>query len=517
MNPTDATASGGPACVLLAPYFVMSWLYNPLVPEMRRRYGTRYVIMIPESAAKTSSFRALAGPNDRIVLVPSFDDMAARESGAGADEAFAAARRYEERYDANYTIDVLQQERPVATAYVDAAIGATVSAKPRMGMLGMTRAVNGFFAFFEALLAAEPIDLVLAWPRSGAEAVLCRIAAASGILVTYPYTAKHRTLAYWASGAYAGDLQHRLAFAAAPPREAIPLEAIRPPARPADLEQSRISLRYSAFGTLKQMAMRIVHHAEFLVEDLRAGRIGRSQRKSLRASLVALAFEWRYFRRFERLCERNLDRLATTPFVFFAFQNEPEFSVQARCKEFNDQKAIVRQLAMSLPAGMRLVIKEHAWVGMRRLSFYEDLLAIPNVVMAHPGLRALDIIPHARAVASLAGTVTLEAALFGKMAVIFSGRSEFVSMPHVRLVGDIAALRAVMRELVVECPNAERLAIREAAARFLDAIESIAFEAEPYYTKGKMEVPRASIDRAIELLLDLRRLHAAHPELNVSH
>ncbi|MBM3522741.1 MAG: hypothetical protein FJX57_07270, partial [Alphaproteobacteria bacterium] len=485
MTPPDATASGGPTCVLLAPYFVMSWLYNPLVPELRRRYGTRFVIMIPEAAAQTSPFRALAGPNDRIVLVPSFDDMTAREAASGADDVFAAARRYEERYDASYTIDVLQQERPVAAAYVDATTGAIESAASRIGMLGMTRTVNGFFAFFEALLAAEPIDLVLAWPRSGAEAVLCRIAAERGILVTYPYTAKHRTLAYWASGAYAGDLQHRLAFAAAPPCEAIPFEAIRPPARPADLEQSRISLRYSALGTLKQMAMRFVHHAEFLVEDLRTGRFGRSQRKSLRAGLAGLAYEWRYFRRFERLCERSLERLAATPFVFFAFQNEPEFSVQARCKEFNDQKAIVRQLAMSLPAGMRLVIKEHAWVGMRRLSFYEDLLAIPNLVMAHPGLRAIDIIPHALAVASLAGTVTLEAALFGKMAVIFSARSEFVSMPHVKLVGDIAALRGVMREVVAERSETERLMIREAAARFISAIESIAFEAEPYYTKRR--------------------------------
>jgi hypothetical protein len=515
---TDATVHSAdfaePKCVLLAPYSVMGWLYRPLVPALRRRFGTRFVFLLPESMAAASPFGDLIAPDDRVVTIPSFEDMARRNEAVDAGRVFEIARRFETKYSTNYTLDILQQERSVAFAFVDGAAAFAPDTAGRIGREGLAAAANGFFRLFETLFEEEPIDLVLAWPRSGAEAVLGRVATARGVLVTYPYTAKHRMYAYWANGAYAGGAQHRIAFARTPETPPIPAADIRPPARPADLEQSRMASRYGPVGSVRRAAMLVVHHAEFLVEDLRAGRPIGTNRRGLRAGLAEILHEFRYFRRFDALCEKDLASLVAAPFVFFAFQNEPEFSVQARCKEFNDQRSIVRQIAMSLPSGYRLVIKEHAWVGMRRLAFYEDLLAIPNVVMAHPGLRAIDLIPAASAVASLAGTVTIEAALHGKTALIFSGRSEFADMPHVRLVKEMSALPSILAECVAERPDAERLAIRSSAARFLRAVESISFEARPFYTKEAVDVAESSIERAVELLLDLLKLHRTEPALD---
>ncbi|MGH7006490.1 MAG: hypothetical protein ACREIP_21295 [Alphaproteobacteria bacterium] len=284
-------------------------------------------------------------------------------------------------------------------------------------------------------------------------------------------------------------------------------EQIAPPARPAYLEQSNIGRRYSFSGTVLETARYCFHRLEFLWLDLRAGRLGRSGRRSFSAGLWQLWSDWAYYRRFIRRCERDPNRIFAHPFVFFPFQNEPEFSVQARCKEFNDQSAIARQIAMSLPAGLNLVIKEHAWIGGRQLSFYENLLSLPNVIMAHPGLRAIDLIPRAAAVASLGGTVTLEAGLFGKSAIIFSERSEFSFLPHVRIVDAMRSLPHVLREVVAPLQAEIALRYRKAAARLCNATETIGVEAEPLFRKDATSISDAQVERAALLLQNLLALH----------
>ena len=73
-----------------------------------------------------------------------------------------------------------------------------------------------------------------------------------------------------------------------------------------------------------------------------------------------------------------------------------------------------------MPSGYNLVIKEHSDIGRRNKNFYIELLKLPNVIMAHPSLRGIDLVKKCRAVASMSGTVSLEATLLGKRAIEFS-------------------------------------------------------------------------------------------------
>ncbi len=58
-----------PRCVLLGPYFVLSWLYKPLMKVMRERWGTRFIILLPAGVhALEAEYRPFCGPDD-IFLV----------------------------------------------------------------------------------------------------------------------------------------------------------------------------------------------------------------------------------------------------------------------------------------------------------------------------------------------------------------------------------------------------------------------------------------------------------------
>jgi hypothetical protein len=498
-----------PRTVVLGPYLVLNWLYMPLIRRMREQLGTRFIVLVPERTTLDQRFAPYCGQEDTFLPVPYFYGAAKpARTGESDAEVFERARQIEQRYGISYALDIFQQERNIALSLM--AGGTTRQAFQRdaaWSASAITHATNSYFEFYEKLFAEHDVDVAMVWPRSGGEAVCATVAAKKGVLVTYPYTAKHKHYAYWATGAYCGSIQHRLAYARIGDCELLPESEIAPPARPVYMEQSRIESRYSFGGILKQMAWMCMHRAEFLWLDIKARRLGRAKRLPFGRQVRELWAGWLYFRRFARRCERDFTKITARPFVLFALQNEPEFSVQGRCKEFNDQGAIARQLALSLPAGVNLVIKEHAWIGGRQLGFYENLLALPNVIMAHPGMRAIDLIPKAAAVASLAGTVTYEAALFGKPALIFSERSEFVFLPNVTHVRDLADLPRSIGGILSRDTAALSDAYKRAAARLRKATEAIGFEATPLFYKDKSEAPAEVIDRAIVLLRDLVDLH----------
>ena len=61
----------------------------------------------------------------------------------------------------------------------------------------------------------------------------------------------------------------------------------------------------------------------------------------------------------------SLESIFESPYFYFALLFEPEYTVQSLCKDFADVNAILRQTALSLPAGYKLVLKEHQRIGNR--------------------------------------------------------------------------------------------------------------------------------------------------------
>ncbi len=106
--------------------------------------------------------------------------------------------------------------------------------------------------------------------------------------------------------------------------------------------------------------------------------------------------------------------------LFYPLHTEPEVSLLVYGRPYLNQIEVIRALAISLPADMLVVLKEHPWmVGKRSGAAYAKMLEIPRVRMAPPELDARELIRSADLIAVVTGSVALEAAMLGKPVITF--------------------------------------------------------------------------------------------------
>jgi hypothetical protein len=485
--------------ILVARYGIFDSMYIPMVEKLRERHRSRFVFLHPAGGDLESSVVGRCTANDKVVEWQDYFNLPLTVRIDDADKEFAEGRAFENKYGILYCRDIFQQERTAAVGMISGAI----EVKSNSDLLHLTAATNRSFRFFEALFSSESIDVALIWPRTGFEAVGAIVAEKLDVPVTYPYTGKHLFSAYWAPDMFCSGAMHKVAYS-----KQIGISgtgdtdatAYVAPGRPKQYAHSKFDVRYSLAGTAKAIAIILFHRMEFVFIDIASGKFGKSLRRPLWPMLRRVGSDFLYFRKFRTYCEVKWEELTKYPYVFFAFQNEPEFSIQGRCKDFNDQCAIIRQLALSLPSGIRVVIKEHTFLGARNLEAYRALVQLPNVVMAHPGIPAVDLIQRSLGVASMNGTVTLEAALFGRRALVFSDNSEFISLSSVRCTTDLYQLHIDASWLVANLDDACRGRIVTDGKRFQKAIESISSQVETFYTQSKKKPNDLEIDRLVDLL-----------------
>jgi hypothetical protein len=135
--------------------------------------------------------------------------------------------------------------------------------------------------------------------------------------------------------------------------------------------------------------------------------------------------EWRLRRRYVA----SVDELKSLDYVFYPMHKEPEVTLLVYGRPFLNQIEVVRNIARSLPIGMKLVIKEHPMaLGYRSLSYYRKLLDIPNVLLADPALTSRDLLANTRLVSIIGGSIGLEA-MMRELPVVVFGRVPFSFLP----------------------------------------------------------------------------------------
>jgi hypothetical protein len=138
------------------------------------------------------------------------------------------------------------------------------------------------------------------------------------------------------------------------------------------------------------------------------------------------------------------------PFVFYPLHFEPEVSLQVFGRPFQNQIEVVRNLALNIPAGMQVLVKEHPRaLGFRPLGYYRRLLEIPNVRLVDPRLATHQVVRQANLVAVISGSTGFEAAVLGKPVIIFGTPTYAgLSSDMVRAVGSLHELGAEIRALL---------------------------------------------------------------------
>lgn len=112
--------------------------------------------------------------------------------------------------------------------------------------------------------------------------------------------------------------------------------------------------------------------------------------------------------------------LPNEPFVFFPLHLQPEAILLGASPGYLDQLALIRLLSASLPAGYRLVVKDHPITGgMHEKEFYQAIQNLPNVCLLDERVNSRDIIAKASLIATISGTIGFEALISGKPALMF--------------------------------------------------------------------------------------------------
>ena len=129
-------------------------------------------------------------------------------------------------------------------------------------------------------------------------------------------------------------------------------------------------------------------------------------------------------------------------FAYFPLSVQPELSTNLWAPMFTNLFELIRQIAISLPSGMSLVVKEHPiMLGRRSKKYYEKLKLLPNVKLINPNILTNDVInnENCELVTAVSGTSGFEAALLGKKVIQFSD-SFYKMLPNVKFVTDLTKL-----------------------------------------------------------------------------
>ncbi|MDQ3070670.1 MAG: hypothetical protein M3R55_13195 [Acidobacteriota bacterium] len=146
------------------------------------------------------------------------------------------------------------------------------------------------------------------------------------------------------------------------------------------------------------------------------------------------------------------DDLARAPFAFYPLHAEPEVALSIQGKPYQNQIETMRNIARSLPAGMRLVTKEHPRsIGYHPPSYYEKLLEIPNVRIADAFIESRHVVAASSLVVNVWSFVGFEAILHRKP-VVSLGTPPFTILPAsmIRYVTDLNALHRECRAAIDE-------------------------------------------------------------------
>lgn len=143
--------------------------------------------------------------------------------------------------------------------------------------------------------------------------------------------------------------------------------------------------------------------------------------------------------------------------VFFPVQYTPEASVYIRSPRFRDQVAAVAQLAMAVPPGFTVYVKDHPLLKWDRdEAYYRRLLEIPNVKLVEYSTDTHDILRVAKLTVTGSSTAGLESLLY-KVPLLMLGGADtaYQDFKGVLKIGDRPMGEAVRAALALRIEDAD--------------------------------------------------------------
>ena len=159
-------------------------------------------------------------------------------------------------------------------------------------------------------------------------------------------------------------------------------------------------------------------------------------------------------------------------FVLFTLHQEPERTLLIASPFYTNQLEVIRHIAKSLPPGYKLYVKEHfsqllrEW---REISYYKEIIEIPNVRLYHPSANIEPLIQKSSLVISIGGTTSFEAAFYQKPSIIMADLG-FAILPSVQKLNSLEELPLIIRHGLETKVNSDDL------DRYLSILDEHSFD-----------------------------------------
>ena len=136
-------------------------------------------------------------------------------------------------------------------------------------------------------------------------------------------------------------------------------------------------------------------------------------------------------------------------FVYFPLQFQPEASIDVMAPFFSNQIEVARLVAMSLPNGYVLAVKEHpAMIGLRTPSYIEKIDRTPNVKLIDYRISSEKVLERADLIISPNSTSLAEAAFLRKPAIQLGDLGTTLKLPNVFKHSDMTTLTKKIKEVL---------------------------------------------------------------------
>ena len=195
-------------------------------------------------------------------------------------------------------------------------------------------------------------------------------------------------------------------------------------------------------------------------------------------------------------------------FIFYPLHLEPEQTLLINAPFFTNQLEIIRNIAKSLPLGYKLLVKEQAAMvtrNWRKISWYKQLMQIPNVILIHPSLPPDELLKKCSLVITINGSAGFDAAFYGKPSIVFRDVL-YSKLSCVTVLKSIEHLPQEIRNTINKKPNLHEL------NEFLNLLESNSFKfewnkfsssvQENIFLKGNLTDVEVS-DKQIQIFLNM--------------
>jgi Capsule polysaccharide biosynthesis protein len=176
-------------------------------------------------------------------------------------------------------------------------------------------------------------------------------------------------------------------------------------------------------------------------------------------------------------------RLPETPFVIFFMHYQPERTSLPEGLHFVQQWLAIRLISWALPAGWKLLVREHPSMWLNQLDItvrtpdiYPEIAALPNVGICAMEIDTFEVIDKSTAVATLTGSVGFQALLRNRPVIAF-GLPAYKDHAGCFNVSSLAQLIAAL-EVIASEDMSERFS-DAALTRYLHWIESNSYCVDP--------------------------------------